>query len=41
MRAKPLTAIAGLAALLSEHGLKVGVAEQQADGIVQRWIGGG
>ncbi len=29
-RAEPLQAIAGFAALLREHGLKVGVAEQQA-----------
>jgi len=29
-RAQPLQAIAGFAALLREHGLKVGVAEQQA-----------
>ncbi|MDP1647113.1 MAG: VWA domain-containing protein [Rubrivivax sp.] len=30
MRAEPLAAIAGFAVLLREHGLKVGVAEQQA-----------
>ncbi len=30
MRAEPLASIAGFAALLREHGLKVGVAEQQA-----------
>jgi uncharacterized protein with von Willebrand factor type A (vWA) domain len=30
MRAEPLAAIAGFAALLREHGLQVGVAEQQA-----------
>ena len=41
MRAEPLTAITGFAALLREHGLVDGVAEQQADGIVQGWIGGG
>ncbi|MDE2502730.1 MAG: hypothetical protein KGL18_07120, partial [Burkholderiales bacterium] len=29
-RAQPLEAIAGFAALLRDHGLKVGVAEQQA-----------
>ena len=29
-QARPLESIAGFAALLREHGLKVGVAEQQA-----------
>ena len=30
MLAEPLASIAGFAALLRDHGLKVGIAEQQA-----------